>query len=69
MFAGYKTYIVAGITVISTIGTYLVGDMTLGDAIQLVVTAVIGVTLRAGIKEDAKASTASTAKTVDAATK
>jgi len=47
---GYKTYLVAGVTVISTIVAYLTGDVTLSDGIQLLVTATLGATIRNGIK-------------------
>jgi precorrin-4 methylase len=50
MLFGYKTYIVAGVTVIGAVAAYLVGDATLQDTIQLVITAVLGATLRNGIK-------------------
>jgi precorrin-4 methylase len=50
MLSGYKTYIVAGVTVVGAVAAYLVGDATLPDTIQLVITAVLGATLRNGIK-------------------
>lgn len=46
MFKGYKTYILAGVAAITAIAGYLVGDITLAAAVQLVVTAGIGATLR-----------------------
>ena len=49
MFAGYKTYIVGGVSIIGAVATYLVGDASLPDTIQLVVTAVLGMTVRNGI--------------------
>jgi len=49
MFAGYKTYIVAAVAVLSAVATYFVGDASLADTAQLVLTAVLGATLRAGI--------------------
>lgn len=49
MLSGYKTYIFAGITVITAVATYLVGEASLADTIQVVVTAVLGVTIRHGI--------------------
>ena len=49
MLKGYKTYIVAGVTVIGAIAAYLVGDATLQATIQLVVTAVLGATIRHGV--------------------
>lgn len=49
MLKGYKTYIVAIVAIIGAVGAYLVGDMTLGDAAQIVVTGFIGAFLRKGI--------------------
>jgi phage-related holin len=53
MFKGYKTYIMAGVAVIGAVAAYLVGDLALSDAVQLVITAVLGATVRAGSKADA----------------
>lgn len=50
MFAGKKTYIVAGVAVITAIASYLTGDANLHETIQLVVTALLGATIRNGIK-------------------
>lgn len=36
MLKGYKTYIVAGIAVISAVGGYLTGDLSLADTIQAI---------------------------------
>jgi phage-related holin len=54
MLKGYKTYIVAGLAVIGAVAGYLTGDVTLSNAIQLVVTAVIGATIRNGITTEAQ---------------
>jgi len=51
MLKNKKTYIVAGVTVISAIAAYLVGDATLADTIQLVVTSVLAATIRKGIAD------------------
>lgn len=51
MLAGYKTYIVAGVAVISAVAAYLVGDLALADAAQLVLTAILGATVRKGIAD------------------
>jgi len=50
MLKGYKTYIVAGVAVISAIATYLVGDASIADTAQIVLTAVLGATVRNGIR-------------------
>ena len=49
MLSGYKTYIVAGVAIISAIASYLVGDVSITDASQLVLTAILGATLRGGV--------------------
>lgn len=49
MFKGKKTYITAGVAVITAIATYLTGDATLSEAIQLSITAILGATIRNGI--------------------
>jgi len=50
MFAGYKTYITAGVAVISAVAAYLVGDATLMQSAQLVFTALLGAFVRNSIK-------------------
>lgn len=54
MLSGYKTYITAGLAVISAIAGYLTGDATLSEAAQLAFTAIMAATVRAGIKADTK---------------
>lgn len=49
MLAGYKTYIVAGLAILTAISTYLTGDATMSEAIQLCVTAALGATIRHGV--------------------
>ena len=49
MLKGYKTYILAGVTVISAAAGYLVGDLSLAAAVQLAVTAALGAAIRDGI--------------------
>lgn len=46
MFKGKKTYIVAGIGVLSALAAYLTGDATAAEAVQLAFTAVLGATIR-----------------------
>lgn len=48
--SGKKTYIVAVLAVLGAIAGYLTGDVQLNDALQLVITAVLGATVRNGIK-------------------
>lgn len=49
IFAGYKTYIVGLTTIISAIGGCLAGIVPINDAVQLTVTALLGMTVRNGI--------------------
>lgn len=49
MLKGYKTYITAALAVLGALGGWLVGDMSLGDAIQLAVTAVLAAFVRNGV--------------------
>lgn len=49
MLKGYKTYILAAVTAIGAIAGYLVGDVDLAAAVQLVVTAAMGAFIRDGI--------------------
>ncbi len=48
---GKKTYIVAAVAVIGAVSGYLTGDVAMNDAIQLVVTAVLGATIRNGVEK------------------
>lgn len=50
MLKGYKTYITAAVAVIGAIAAYLVGDIAVADAAQLILTAILGATVRHGIK-------------------
>lgn len=49
MFKGKKTYIVAAVAIIGAVAAYLTGDATLADTIQLVVTSLLGATIRSGV--------------------
>lgn len=52
--AGKKTYIAAVVALLGVIAAYLQGQMDLASAIEAAVTAVLAVTLRAGIKSDTR---------------
>lgn len=54
MFAGYKTYITAGLGVITAVASYLMGEMALADAIQVGLTAVMGAFIRHGVSTETK---------------
>ena len=47
--SGYKTYVTAAVTVFGALAALFVGEAELADTIQLVVTAVLGATIRAGV--------------------
>jgi hypothetical protein len=51
-FKGYKTYIVAGLAIVGAVAGYLDGDLGKVAAGQAILTAVLGVTIRHGIKTD-----------------
>lgn len=53
MLKGYKTYVTGVVAIIGAIATYLIGDVALADAAQMVLTAVLGMTIRNGIKPNA----------------
>lgn len=50
MFAGYKTYITAGVAVVTAVASYLVGDADLMQTANLVFTALLAAFVRNGIK-------------------
>lgn len=50
MFAGYKTYITAGLAVLSAIAAYLTAEASLAEAANLAFTALLAAFVRNGIK-------------------
>ena len=52
MLKGYKTYITAGLAIITAAATYLTGDATLGEALQIGFGAVLAAFVRNGVKAD-----------------
>ena len=54
MLKGYKTYILASVTIIGAAASYLVGDLTLPAAVQLAVTAALGAAIRDGVNTAVK---------------
>jgi hypothetical protein len=52
MLQGYKTYITGAVAILGAIGAYLVGDVSLVDTAQIVVTALLGMFIRAGVTTD-----------------
>lgn len=49
MLKGYRTYILGFVTIIGAAAAYLVGDTSLTEAINLAVTAGMGMFIRSGI--------------------
>lgn len=49
MLNGYKTYILAGVTVLGALASYLVGDINIQQALAIVVPALSGAFVRHGI--------------------
>jgi len=54
---GLKTYILGALGIITTVATYLVGDIELGQAGELIWTAVLAMTIRAGVTTEIKKAT------------
>jgi len=55
MFSGYKTYVAGALTILGALGGYLTGNLAVDQAINLVVPAVLAMTVRNGIATTAKA--------------
>ena len=51
---GYKTYLTAIATVTGALASLATGALELGDAVQVIITAILAVTLRSGIKAETK---------------
>lgn len=49
MLAGYKTYITAGLAVLTALAAYLTGEATIIETAQLIFTALIGAFVRNGV--------------------
>lgn len=49
MLKGYRTYILGAVTIIGAVAAYLVGDVSLSETVNLVVTAGMGMFIRSGI--------------------
>lgn len=49
MLKGKKTYVLGFVTLLSAAASYAVGDITLVEAVQLAVTAALGMTVRNAI--------------------
>jgi hypothetical protein len=51
--SGYKTYITAGLAIIAAVGGYLIGQESAAQAVQLVITALLGAFIRSGVASTA----------------
>jgi len=49
MLKGYKTYVLAGVTTIGAVAGYLVEDLTLVQALNLIIPALSGAFIRNGV--------------------
>jgi len=52
MLTGYKTYITGALAIMGAVAAYLTGEAEIAPTIQLVITALMGMFIRAGIKTD-----------------
>ncbi len=55
MLSGYKTYIAGGFTLLGALSGFLSGNLTPDAALNLVVPAILAMTVRNGIATTAKA--------------
>lgn len=66
--AGYKTYIVGGLTVLTAVAGYFMGSVTAHDALTTIVPAILAMTVRGGITHETNkviaATTSATPPTV-----
>lgn len=56
MLSGYKTYIAGALAILGALGGYLTGNLPVEQALNLVVPAVLAMTVRHGVSKVAKAS-------------
>lgn len=49
MLKGYKTYIAGAIAIVTALGGWLDGDLSIAAALQLAVPAILAMALRAGV--------------------
>lgn len=52
MLKGKKTYILGGVTILGAVANYLVGEISLVDALNLAIPAAVGMTVRNAIPKD-----------------
>lgn len=56
MLSGYKTYIAGALTILGALGGFLTGNLAVDQAINLVVPAVLAMTVRHGVSTTAAVS-------------
>lgn len=56
MLSGYKTYIVGGLTILGALGAFLSGNLAPADALNLVIPAILAMTVRHGVATTAAAA-------------
>ena len=56
MLSGKKTYMTAAGGILAAVGAYFSGDMEMGTMINIVVTSLLAVFLRKGVKSDTSGS-------------
>ena len=49
MLSGYKTYLVAAAAILGAVAGFASGSMDLGQALQLIITSLMGATIRHGV--------------------
>lgn len=54
ILSGKKTYVTGFVAIVTTVGAYLTGEMALADAAQLILTAILGMTIRHGVSTETK---------------
>jgi hypothetical protein len=55
MLNGYKTYIAGGLTILGALGGFLTGMLAPADALNIVIPAILAMTVRHGVATTAKA--------------
>ena len=56
MLSGYKTYIAGALTILGALGGFLTGNLAVDQAINLVVPAILAMTVRHGVSTTAAVS-------------
>lgn len=56
MLSGYKTYIAGALTILGALGGFLTGNLGVDQAVNLVVPAILAMTVRHGVSTATSAS-------------